>query len=84
MVHYKISICLAHELIAHRLRVTMMIARGESVLSLMIDAPHLSLHAILYRIDSPPRVGIENVGYDRPAVFWQLPIGGIRLAIEIG
>ena len=84
VVHEQIAVMLADELEAGCHFILVVVAGGEGILPLGVDAVHGVYRAVLFGIDTPAGIGIEHVGHYHAALTRQLPVGGIRLAVEVG
>ena len=84
VVHEQIAVMLADELEAGCHFILVVVAGGEGILPLGVDAAHGVFRAVLFGIDTPAGIGIEHVGHYHAALTRQLPVGGIRLAVEVG
>ena len=84
VVHEQIAVMLADELEAGCHFILVVVAGGEGILPLGVDAAHGIFRAVLLGIDTPAGIGIEHVGYYHAALTRQFPVGGIRLTVEVG
>ena len=84
VVHDEVAVLLADKRVGHGFGVAVMVACGEGILSFAAEPFHGGGDAVFGGCDPPPRVGVEDVGHDDATAAWQVPVGSIALAVEVG